>query len=430
MLLCNVANSPFAWFPRLFGTPVVLNVDGLDRQRGKWNALGRAVLHVCEWMSTFTPTRVVTDAESIHDYYRDRYGKESTVIGYGSDMPAGEHSLDGFNLQPGRYVLYVSRLEPENNPDLVLEAWRKVRTDWPLVMVGDNRYDSGYLERLKQLADDRVMFPGAIYGDGYWALQKHAGVFVFACEVGGVHPALIEAMAAENPVLYLESPENNVTAGDAAIRFSKSADDLAAKLQVLLDDPAAREEWAGRAGARARQLYRWDEVAEQYEKLFAGSAGPWMKLGAVCRCSVRPDQSPTWPPAHSYEQAPRREIARPTAEQRRHHAQYHSLEYRDPQNQQPARGKNACGRSAPCSGTRTSVCRRNPVVARCGPRCDESARSGNKRSSRLNEQSLAKIHVLKPHRIKGRVHALHQIPCLARDGHARSGRLLDLLLIE
>ena len=171
-------------------------------------------------------------------------------------------------MTEGKFILYVSRLEPENNPDLVLNAWRKVRTDWPLVMVGDNRYSDAYLERLKQLADDRVMFLGAIYGDGYWALQKNAGVFVFACEVGGVHPALIEAMAAGNAVLYLDSPENNATAGDAAIRFSKSADDLASRLQVLLDDPAARQHWGTRAATRAHQLYRWDEVAEQYEKLF------------------------------------------------------------------------------------------------------------------------------------------------------------------
>lgn len=268
VLICNVANSPFAWFPRVLGKPVVLNVDGLDRRRGKWNALGQTALHICEWMSTFTPTHVVTDAPSIRDYYHDRYKKDSTVIGYGSDVPEGDLSLDGFNLRVGRYVLYVSRLEPENNPDLVLAAWRKVQSDWPLVMVGDNRYDKGYLERLRQQADERVIFTGAVYGNGYWALQKHAGVFVFGCEVGGVHPALIEAMASETPVLYLESPENNETAGDAAIRYSKAPDDLPAKLQMLLDDPAAREQWAARAGERARQHYRWDVVAEKYEKLF------------------------------------------------------------------------------------------------------------------------------------------------------------------
>ncbi len=268
VLICNVANSPFAWIPRMFGKPVVLNVDGLDRRRGKWNAFAQAVLHVCEWMSTFTPTRVVTDAESIQRYYRERYRKESTVIAYGSDVPNGELPLNRVNLQSGRYVLYVSRLEPENNPELVLEAWRQVKTDWPLVMVGDNRYDEDYLERLKLTGDDRVLFTGAIYGDGYWALQKHAGVFVFACEVGGVHPALIEAMASENAVLYLESPENNETAGDAAIRYAKSPNELAAKLQVVLDDPVERQNWARRAAERAQQLYRWDAVAAKYEKLF------------------------------------------------------------------------------------------------------------------------------------------------------------------
>lgn len=268
VLLCNVANSPFAWFPRTFGKAVVLNVDGLDRRREKWNVIGQAALRVCEWLSVFTPTRLVTDAEPIQDYYRKRYHKESTLIGYGSDVPPGDYSVERFDLQAGRYVLYVSRLEPENNPDLVLAAWRKVRSDWPLVMLGDNRYDSGFVERLKQLADERVIFPGAIYGEGYWALQKHAGIFVFACEIGGVHPALIEAMASENAVLYLDSPENNHTAAEAAIRFTKSADDLAAKLQAVLDDPAARQQWARCAAERARQLFRWDAVAERYEKLF------------------------------------------------------------------------------------------------------------------------------------------------------------------
>ncbi len=174
----------------------------------------------------------MTDAKAIHDYYLAKYGSESTVIGYGSEMPAGDYNLNGFNLESGRYVLYVSRLEPENNPDLVLRSWRNVRSDWPLVVVGDNPYDPGYIERLKSLGDERVRFTGAIYGDGYWALQKHAGVFVFACEIGGVHPALIEAMAASNPVLYLDTPENAETAGDAGVKYEKSEADLTTKLQT------------------------------------------------------------------------------------------------------------------------------------------------------------------------------------------------------
>jgi len=273
VLLCNVANSPFAYIPRLFGKPVVLNVDGLDRKREKWKGLGAQVLHFCEWMSSFSPTRLVTDARAIHDYYLAKYHSDSTVIGYGSEMPAGDYNLNGFNLEAGRYVLYVSRLEPENNPDLVLRSWRKVRSEWPLVVVGDNPYDLGYIERLKALGDARVVFTGAVYGDGYWALQKHAGVFVFACEIGGVHPALIEAMAASNPVLYLDTPENAETAGDAAVRYEKSEDDLARKLQALLDDPTAREQLAVQAKQRADALYRWETIAQKYEKVFGEVVG-------------------------------------------------------------------------------------------------------------------------------------------------------------
>jgi glycosyltransferase involved in cell wall biosynthesis len=273
VLLCNVANSPFAYLPRMFGKPVVLNVDGLDRKREKWAGLGAQVLHFCEWMSSFSSSQLVTDAKAIHDYYLAKYKSESLIIGYGSEMPREDYSLNGMNLEPGRYVLYVSRLEPENNPDLVLRSWRGVRSDWPLVMVGDNRYDPGYLERLKSLGDERVRFTGAIYGDGYWALQKHAGVFVFACEIGGVHPALIEAMAASNAVVYLDTPENSETAGDAGLRYEKSEADLTAKLQSLLDDSGVRQQFALQAKQRADALYRWDAIAEKYEKIFSKLVG-------------------------------------------------------------------------------------------------------------------------------------------------------------
>lgn len=268
VLLCNVANAPLAFIPRLFAKPIVLNVDGLDRKRGKWNWLGAQVLHFCEWVSSFSPTRLVTDAKAIHDYYLEKYGSESTVIGYGSEIPPGDYGLNGFHLEPRRYVLYVSRLEPENNPDLVLRSWRRVKTDWPLVMVGDNRYDAGYVDRLRQLADDRVMFTGAVYGAGYWALQKHAGVFVFACEVGGVHPALIESMAAQNATLYLDTPENRETADDAAMQYSKDEADLAQKLQMLLDNEEKREEFGLLARHRAEARFVWEAVANKYEELF------------------------------------------------------------------------------------------------------------------------------------------------------------------
>ena len=266
VLVCNVANSPYAWIPRLFGKATVLNVDGLDRLRGKWNWLGRTFLHLCEFLSIITPTRVVTDARVIQDYYREHYHKASALITYGADVP--EVQSNGFTLPEKRYFLYVSRLEPENNPELVIRAYQRVQTDWPLVILGNNAYRPEYITYLQSLADSRVVFPGAIYGDGYWALVKNAGVSVYAGEVGGVHPALVEAMAAGKPILCLDNPVNRETVGDCAIMFENTVEDLCQKMLAMAEDRELRDDLSRRAAERAKKNYAWDEVANQYEVLF------------------------------------------------------------------------------------------------------------------------------------------------------------------
>ena len=272
VFICNVANSPFAWVPRLAGKPVALNVDGLDRKRRKWNWLGRAYLWLCEWLALVTPTAMVTDARVMQDYYWKRYGKWSWLIAYGAEPRAvgdARPLLRQLGLEPKRYVLYVSRLEPENNPELVVRGFRRAQTDWKLAMVGGNPYRPDYVEKLRQTRDPRIAFTGPIYGDGYWQLQKNAGVYVHATEVGGTHPALIEAMSCGNAVLYLNTPENVEVAGDAGLPFSHSADDLAEKLGRVLRDGELRAELGRRALARAQEHYTWDKIADEYEHLFA-----------------------------------------------------------------------------------------------------------------------------------------------------------------
>ena len=269
VLCCNVANSPWVWIPRLFGKPTVLNVDGLDRKRRKWNFLGRGFLSLCEALATFTPSRVVTDARLIQEYYRRRFGKDSTVISYGAEVPPGSDSLEAFDLPPQKFILYVSRIEPENNPELVLDAYRKVQTDWPLVMVGGNPYDEAYVPRLKSLADPRVIFLGGVYGLGYWQLLKNAGLYIFACEIGGVHPALIEAMAAGNAVLYLDTPENRDTADDCAQPFPPDAANLASQITLLLADGQFRRDLGRKARERAEAVFSWEAVTRSYESLFS-----------------------------------------------------------------------------------------------------------------------------------------------------------------
>jgi glycosyltransferase involved in cell wall biosynthesis len=266
VLLCNVANSPFAWLPRLMGKPAILNVDGLDRKRRKWNSLGQWFLHFCEVLSAYTPTRVVTDARAIQEYYWHRYGKKSEMIGYGAEPPPTGNHLGDFGLSSRRYILYVARLEPENNPELVIRTYRDLQTDWPLVIVGGNPYQPAYVCQLESLADQRVIFAGPIYGDAYWTLQKNAGVFVFAGEIGGIHPALVEAMAAGNAILYLDTPSNRETASGCGIAFDPL--ELGTKLGQLIAAPNRVEKLREEAKVVARETYGWEKVVDQYEALF------------------------------------------------------------------------------------------------------------------------------------------------------------------
>ena len=269
-LVCNAANSVFSWQPRLVGVKTVLNVDGLERLRRKWNVAGRTYYQVSEWLATWLPTAVVTDAHSIQRYYLDRYGKTSRYIPYGATSPgeAATDQLTRLGLEPGNYLLYVSRLEPENNALLVVQAFEKVSSSARLAVVGDAPYAAGYIRQVRQTRDPRIVFPGAIYGEGYRQLRAHALLYVHATEVGGTHPALLEAMAAARPVLYLDTPENREVAGEAGLPFTHSPEDLAEKIRFLLARQDERQHLGALACERARRLYDWEDVTTAYEQLF------------------------------------------------------------------------------------------------------------------------------------------------------------------
>lgn len=273
-LVCNAANAVFAGWPRLVGTRVVLNVDGIERRRRKWNALGRAWYLVSERLATWFPNAVVTDARVIESYYRERYGCETTFIPYGADLApsGGVATLERFGLQPRRYFLYVSRLEPENNADAVIDAFEGgahrlggVR----LAIVGDAPYARDYVEALRRRAGPRVVFTGGVYGEGYRELQSHALAYIHATEVGGTHPALVEAMGLGNCVLVNDVAENREVAGDAALYFS-AADPrtLTEALTRVSDEPTLVRTLGDRARRAASERFSWDHVTDEYEKLF------------------------------------------------------------------------------------------------------------------------------------------------------------------
>ena len=273
--VCNSANVPAVILLRLFGRCVVLNVDGLEWKRRKWSPIGKAYYRLCAWMASRLPVHVVTDARVIQLHYRTAYRCETSYFPYGTDLDPvpDDGTLARLGLESGRYVLYVSRLEPENNAHVVVEAYAEVRTDLPVAIIGDAPYASDYISTLHATDDPRVRFLGAIYGSGYHVLRSHATAYVQATEVGGTHPALVEAMGFGNTIIANDVPEHRETLGDAGLYY-RGHSELTVKLQLVLDDPALRADLRERAHERARQKYSWDSVTEAYEAWFASLTRP------------------------------------------------------------------------------------------------------------------------------------------------------------
>ena len=271
VLICNSANAIFSFIPRLSGKKVVVNVDGLEWQRHKWNIAGQLFYRVSECLASILPSQVVTDSTFIREYYLKRFKKFSTYIPYGAPTQKvlSTEVLNKFNVEPKRYILYVSRLEPENNAHLVVKAFEKVKTDLNLIIVGDAPYNSTYIQNIKKTKDSRIIFTGYVFGKGYKEFQSNAYCYVQATEVGGTHPALLEAMGYGNCVLANKVPEHLEVLRDSGLYYKKNdIDELQRQLQYIVDHPEIVDIYRERAKKRIESAYTWEKITYQYEQLF------------------------------------------------------------------------------------------------------------------------------------------------------------------
>jgi glycosyltransferase involved in cell wall biosynthesis len=275
VILCNAANAPALPVLRASGRRVVMNVDGLEWRRGKWGVVGRAWYRMGEWLSVRFASVLVTDADEVRTYYRVRHDTDSVMVPYGADLLPRTLPLPRLDaavpLERERFVLYVSRWEPENNPQLVVEGHRDSGVRMPLVMLGKATYDDALERSVRSAAAPNAVLPGPVYGEGYRALQAGARCYVHATEVGGTHPALIEALGAGNLCLVLDTPENREVAGAVAWLFADRAGlaELLRRVETLSDAELAS--WQQRSRQFAADQYSWSAVGDRYLDLLGVS---------------------------------------------------------------------------------------------------------------------------------------------------------------
>lgn len=274
ILMCNAINALLTLVSRGVSEKVVINVDGIERQRRKWNILGQEAYRISERLAVLCAHVVVADAQIISEYYRRQYNVGTVVIPYGAPLIAVRPgaTLKKWGLTPDGYLLYVSRLEPENHAHTVIAAYKRLAPSAPLVIVGDAPYSKEYIARLHAAAGARsegIIFTGALYGEPFEELMSNPLLYVQATEVGGTHPALLQAMGAANIIIANDTPEHREVLRDSGLYYRRNdVEDLAARMQEVMRQPGLFRPLREIAREIIATHYTWAGVTDRYEALF------------------------------------------------------------------------------------------------------------------------------------------------------------------
>ena len=173
-------------------------------------------------------------------------------------------------LEPGSYILYISRLEhPAKNQYGLIEAYEKLPDEltgrYKLVLGGADWHGAGTIR--KRAAEshlaDRILLPGFVADSELEPAYRGAAAYVFPSLFEGFGLSLIEAMHYEVPCCCSEVSSLGEIGRGAALLFDpRDPDAIAGALARILGEPELRAELV-EAGSRRAAEFTWDKHVER-----------------------------------------------------------------------------------------------------------------------------------------------------------------------
>lgn len=278
-LVMNVANG--FWLPllKLRGIPSVVNVDGIEWERAKWNSLAKLVFKLGARLTARFGTILVSDSIEIQRRWKADFGRDSRFIPYGGEDSLPLEVVPG--LEHDSYVLMVARFVPENTVSEFFQAAEDLARDYPVVIVGSSGYGDHLDEDAKALSDrhPNVTWLGHISDDRkLLSLWQHAAVYFHGHSVGGTNPALVQAMACGAPVVARDTVYNREVLGTPEHLVAPEAATIVTALRRMLADSGLRSRARKANKERANSHYNWAGVCGQYERALLAATGPAPKM--------------------------------------------------------------------------------------------------------------------------------------------------------
>jgi len=259
ILLLGVSGAICLPFIRLFSkVRIVTNIDGLEWKRAKWAGLIKKFLKYSEKLAVKYSDVVVADNKAIADYVKIEYDVESDVIAYGGDHAV----INDLDSSDEGYALALCRIEPENNVELILEAFSK--TDKKIKFIGNwDKSDFGQTMKDKFQQFDNINIIDPIYDiKTLFDIRQKCSFYVHGHSAGGTNPSLVEMMHFKKNIVAFDCNYNRASTENKA-EFFIDNDKLVELIRGSenIDNGASMQEIAERR-------YTWEIVKEQYFSLF------------------------------------------------------------------------------------------------------------------------------------------------------------------
>lgn len=263
-LVMNVANG--FWIPLLRARriPVVVNVDGIEWERAKWNRFAKWIFKLGARFTAKFANELIFDAQAIGRYWYEHFGRTGTFIPYGGESLQVAPLLE--DVPPAPFVLVVARFVPENTVGEFLEAVDAITSELEVVIVGAGAADNPLQLRAQKLAaeNSRVHHQGHVSDDVLLhSLWDQAAVYFHGHSVGGTNPALVQAMALGSHVVARDTVYNREVLGELA-RFV--GPDPAEIARAVIEEFRAPTAPKRDIEDRAAENYSWASVCTAYEE--------------------------------------------------------------------------------------------------------------------------------------------------------------------
>lgn len=252
-----------------FNGKIIVNIDGLEWKRNKWGFLPKWFLKISEKLAVNFSDVVISDNLHIHSYVLEQYNIDSVLIPYGADHVKSSVNFEtgiAYGLRKNEYFFTVCRIEPENNLDMMVLAYRNSGVNYPYLLVGNfnsSKYGVEFRRKYENVAG--LILHDPIYDQSILdQFRSNCYYYLHGHSAGGTNPSLVEAMYLGLSIITYGVAYNKATTFDLALYFD-SQKELESIFKNL--DRFDRIIIKGDMQRLAEKYYTWKIVCEKYNKL-------------------------------------------------------------------------------------------------------------------------------------------------------------------